>query len=192
MGKWLKKQQDKVDKAKAKIQRLRERQWNKKNKHRVPASYQEGDWVLVHHSRVPAWPRSTSDDPYFEPYKILSVDDHRITVRCSPVRAANPHLLRLSQICPRLATSWPFYTLRRYRRTPDHSQGLNYIILTCRIQRRCPFIVNQPRSDDFPGIAICRWCACATQISHTFFQNRIYINLFRQIRTLRCICVHPH
>ena len=33
--------------------------------------------------RLPAWPRSTSDDPYFGPYKILSVDGHRITVRCS-------------------------------------------------------------------------------------------------------------
>ena len=40
--------------------------------------------MLVHHSRLPAWPRSTSDDPYFGPYKILSVDGHRITVRCSP------------------------------------------------------------------------------------------------------------
>ena len=84
VGKWVKEQQDKVDKAKAMLQRMRERQWNKKNKHRVPASYQEGDWVLVHHSRPPAWPRSTSDDPYFWPYKILSVGGHRITVRCSP------------------------------------------------------------------------------------------------------------
>ena len=66
------------------LQRVRERQWNKKNKHRVPATYQEGDWVLVHHSGLPAWPRSTSDDPYFGPYKILSVDGHRITMRCSP------------------------------------------------------------------------------------------------------------
>ena len=65
------------------LQRVRERQWNKKNKHRVPATYQEGDWVLVHHNRLPAWPRSTSDDPYFGPYKILSVNGHRITVRCS-------------------------------------------------------------------------------------------------------------
>ena len=40
--------------------------------------------VLVHHSRLPAWPRSTSDDPYFGPYKILSVDGQRITVRCCP------------------------------------------------------------------------------------------------------------
>ena len=40
--------------------------------------------MLVHHSRHPAWPRSTSDDAYFGPYKILSVDGHRITVRCFP------------------------------------------------------------------------------------------------------------
>ena len=40
--------------------------------------------MLVLHSRLPAWPRSTNDDPYYGPYKILSVDGHRITVRCSP------------------------------------------------------------------------------------------------------------
>ena len=54
------------------------------NKHRVRATYQEGDLVLVHHSWLPAWQRSTSDDPYFGPYNILSVDGHCITVRCSP------------------------------------------------------------------------------------------------------------
>ena len=74
----------KVDNAKAELQTVRERQWNKENKHRVPATYQEGAWVLVHHSRLSAWRRSTSEDPYFGPYKILSVDGHRITVRCSP------------------------------------------------------------------------------------------------------------
>ena len=84
VGKHVKKQQDKVDKAKAMLDRVRERQWNKTIKHRVPASCQDGDWVLGHHSRLPAWPRSTSDDHYFRPYKILSVDCHRIRVRCSP------------------------------------------------------------------------------------------------------------
>ena len=73
-----------MDKAKAILQRVRERQWNKKNKQRVPAFYQEADSVLVHHSRLPAWPCSTGDESYFRPYKILSVDGHRITVRCSP------------------------------------------------------------------------------------------------------------
>ena len=53
VGKWVKEQQDKVDKAKAMLQRVREHQWNEKNKHRMPASYGEGDWVLVHHSRLP-------------------------------------------------------------------------------------------------------------------------------------------
>ena len=81
VGKWVKENQNKVEKSKAMLQRVRERQWNKKNKHRLPASYQEG---VVHHSRLPAWPRTTSDDPYFGPYKILAVDGHRITVRCSP------------------------------------------------------------------------------------------------------------
>ena len=32
-----------MDKAKAMLLRVRDRQWNKKNKQRVPASYQEGD-----------------------------------------------------------------------------------------------------------------------------------------------------
>ena len=63
VGEWVREQQAKVDKAKAMLQRVNEHQWNKKNKHRVPASYQEGDWVLVHPSRPAAWPRSTSDDP---------------------------------------------------------------------------------------------------------------------------------
>ena len=54
VGEWVQEQQAKVDKAKAMLQRVRERQWNKKNKHRVPATYQEGDWVLVQHSRLPA------------------------------------------------------------------------------------------------------------------------------------------
>ena len=56
-----------MDKAMAMLQRVGDLNCNKKNKHRVPASYQGGDWVLVHHSQLPAWPRSTSDDPYFGP-----------------------------------------------------------------------------------------------------------------------------
>ena len=43
VGEWVQEQQAKVDKAKAMLQRVRERQWNKKNKHRVPATYQEGE-----------------------------------------------------------------------------------------------------------------------------------------------------
>ena len=101
VGEWVQEQQAKVDKAKAMLHRVRERQWNKENKHRVPATYQEGDWVLVHHSRLPAWPRSTSDDQYFGPSKILSVDGRRITVQCAPrlggtLVCAAQHLKRYS------------------------------------------------------------------------------------------------
>ena len=84
MGKRVEEQQDKVEKAKAMLGRVREQQWTKNNRHGSPAFYEEGDWVLVHHSRVPPWPRSTSDYPNFGPYKILSVHGHRITLRVLP------------------------------------------------------------------------------------------------------------
>ena len=44
-----------------------------------------------------------------------------------------PHLLRFSQICPRLATFWPFSLLRRNRRPAAQSQDQTYIFLMCRI-----------------------------------------------------------
>ena len=87
LGKWVKEQQNKADKATVMPQQVREQQWTKKSKHREPASYHEGDWVLVQHSRLPAY---TSDNPYFGPCKILSVDGHRITVRCSPRLGGTP------------------------------------------------------------------------------------------------------
>ena len=64
---WVKQLEEKMDTAKTMLQRVSERQWNKKNKHRVPASYQDEDWVLLHQIRLLAWPRSRSNDPYFGP-----------------------------------------------------------------------------------------------------------------------------
>ena len=49
------------------------------------------------------------------------------------VSAANPHLLRFSQICPRLANFWSFSLLRRNRRPAAQSQDQTYIFLMCRI-----------------------------------------------------------
>ena len=49
------------------------------------------------------------------------------------VSAANPHLLRFSQICPRLDTFWSFSLLRRNRRPAAQSQDQTYIFLMCRI-----------------------------------------------------------
>ena len=68
------------------------------------------------------------------------------------VSAANPLLLKPSEICPRLVTFWLSYIHRRYYRPQDHSQRVNYIILTCWIEGWCPFIVNPPYSGDSPGI----------------------------------------
>ena len=49
------------------------------------------------------------------------------------VSAANPHLLRFLQICPRLATFWSFSLLRRNRRPAAQSQDQTYIFLMCQI-----------------------------------------------------------
>ena len=58
-----------------------------------------------------------------EAYEELSLD----------VSAANPHLLRFLQICPRLATFWSFSLLRRKRRPAAQSQDQTYIFLMYRI-----------------------------------------------------------
>ena len=63
--------------------RVRQRENAKKNRSRLPATFKEGDWVLIHHTRLPAWTRDKNDDPLFGPYRISSIDGSRITVRCS-------------------------------------------------------------------------------------------------------------
>ena len=55
------------------------------------------------------------------------------SARAVLVSAANPHLLRFSQICHRLATFWSFSLLRRNRRLAAQSQDQTYIFLICRI-----------------------------------------------------------
>ena len=39
---------------------------------------------MVHHSRLPTWPRNCLQDPYFGPYRIIKIDGSRIHVTCSP------------------------------------------------------------------------------------------------------------
>ena len=56
-----------------------------------------------------------------------------LDLRLLDVSAANPHLLRFSQICPRLTTFWSFSLLRRNRRLAAQSQDQTYIFLICRI-----------------------------------------------------------
>ena len=82
VGEWVQEQQATVDKAKAMLLRVRERQ---EQEEQAPStSHLPRGGLGAGAPQSTTWPRSTSDDPYFGPYKILSVDGHRITVRCSP------------------------------------------------------------------------------------------------------------
>ena len=40
--------------------------------------------MLVHHSRLPSWPRNCLQYPFFVPYRIIRIDGSTIHVRCSP------------------------------------------------------------------------------------------------------------
>ena len=48
--------------------------------------------MLVHQSRLHAWPRSTSDDPYFGPYKIRSVDGLCMEQRLELLAVGDKHI----------------------------------------------------------------------------------------------------
>ena len=63
---------------------VREREVSQQNLLPPPASFKVGDLVLVHHSRLPSWPRNCLQYPYFVPYRIIRIDGSRIHVRCSP------------------------------------------------------------------------------------------------------------
>ena len=47
------------------------------------ASFKVGDLVLVHHSRLPSWPRNCLQEPFLGLYRIIRIDGSRIHVRCS-------------------------------------------------------------------------------------------------------------
>ena len=40
--------------------------------------------MLVHHSRLPIWPRNCLQDPFVGPYRIIKIHESKIHVRCSP------------------------------------------------------------------------------------------------------------
>ena len=47
------------------LRHIRDRELSRRNRLRRPASFKAGDLVLVHHSRLPSWPRNCLRDPYF-------------------------------------------------------------------------------------------------------------------------------
>ena len=56
----------------------------RRNRTRCPAIFKVQNLVLIHHSRLPTWPRNLLQDPYLGPYRIIKTDGSTINVRCSP------------------------------------------------------------------------------------------------------------
>ena len=84
VGDWLEHRQDLAHLATANLKHVRQRVLTTRNGTRRRATFKVGDLVLVHHSRLPTWPRNCLQDPYFGPYRINTIDGSRIYVRCSP------------------------------------------------------------------------------------------------------------
>ena len=66
------------------LRHIRDRELSRQNRLRRPTSFKVGDLVLVHHSRLPSWPRNCLQNPDLGPYRIIRIDRSRIHVRCSP------------------------------------------------------------------------------------------------------------
>ena len=84
VGDWLEHKQSMANQAGTNLSHIRDRELSRRNRLRRPASFKVGDLVLVHHSRLPSWPRNCLQDPHFGPYCIIRIDGSRIHVRCSP------------------------------------------------------------------------------------------------------------
>ena len=84
VGDWLEHRQCLANQARTNLRHIRDRELSPRTRLRRPASFKVGDLVLVHHSRLPSWPRNCLQDPYFGPYRIIRIEGSRIHVRCSP------------------------------------------------------------------------------------------------------------
>ena len=84
VGDGLEHKQSMANQAGTNLRHIRDRELSRRNRLRRPASFKVGDLVLVHHSRLPSWPRNCLQDPYFGPYRIIRIDGSKIHVTCSP------------------------------------------------------------------------------------------------------------
>ena len=84
VGDGLEHKQSMANEAGTNLRHIRDRKLNRRNRLQRPASFKVGPLLLVHHSRLPSWPRNCLQDPYFGPYCIIRIDGSRIHVRCSP------------------------------------------------------------------------------------------------------------
>ena len=81
---WLMEQLLIQEKASQRLQKLREVARKRTNKGRVPNSFQESDYVLVHKKRFPQhhWPKLLS--PWLGPFKVIKVHFNSLQVLASP------------------------------------------------------------------------------------------------------------
>ena len=82
VGDWLEHKQSMANQAGSNLRHIGDRELSRQNCLRQPANCKVGDLVLLHHSRLPSWPRNCPQDPYFGPYRIIRIDGSRIHVRC--------------------------------------------------------------------------------------------------------------
>ena len=84
VGDWLGHKQSMATEAGTNLRHIHDRELSRRNRLRRPASFEVGDLVLGHHSRLPFWPPNCLQDPYFGPYGIIRIDESRNHVRCNP------------------------------------------------------------------------------------------------------------
>ena len=84
VGDLLEHKQSMANQAGTNPRHICDRELSRWNRLRRPASFKIGDLVLVHHSRLPSWPRNCLQDPYFGPDRIIRMNGPGIHVRCSP------------------------------------------------------------------------------------------------------------
>ena len=81
---WLTEQKRIADLCRSLLEKKQSKENRTKNRKRTEAIYQIGDWVLVHHSRIKAWPRNTLDSPYFRPFLVTDVAEGSVWIKTHP------------------------------------------------------------------------------------------------------------
>ena len=81
---WINDHMEMQDKARKRLQKLREAYLHKANKGRQDASFKVDDYVLVHKRRFPQWKITKLGTQWFGPYRVIQVKHSALIVRTSP------------------------------------------------------------------------------------------------------------
>jgi hypothetical protein len=81
---WVEHQDALTNTVRKTLEKVRSAYLGRENRRRVPAVYEVGDWVLVHHERLPRWTRTKVDCPWFGPFCVTKVARGSVFVKCAP------------------------------------------------------------------------------------------------------------